>query len=486
MNAGTTTAGRKLKSALERAAAAAHAQTQPAAGAPATTAGADEDPASARPAGAAQAPNPNDPTTQQDSTADLQALAAEVANALNRTGANGTTPVAGGKTAADQSGKIGDGSGKDPGVSEPADGTPAAAGAEQAQQPTDQQQPATAQPTATNAPQPVAAALAIATVTVTPASAGARAAIDPQGNARGKAAVSAAGTANSAAQDVKDAATSASPATSNAGSASQTDSARTKVAPASASQTAASQTTNNTSSGGPANAPSTNDTASQPQGQPQPAGALAAAFAVAAGSAQGGGGHAGQGNNDINAAAGSGAGAQQIGAAGGNATANAVPNLGVQTANTSQTPAGMPTPLAAAVPIAGLAVEIAARSRAGSNQFDIRLDPPELGRIDVRLDVDRNGQVTSHVTVDRPDTLQLLQSQQPQLQRALEQAGLTTTNNGLQFTLRDQSFAGQNGGGNGGQPRAPQLVIPDPKLPAIDTTRLYSRWNLRGGLDIRV
>ena len=122
----------------------------------------------------------------------------------------------------------------------------------------------------------------------------------------------------------------------------------------------------------------------------------------------------------------------------------------VQTANTSPTPAGMPTPLAAAVPIAGLAVEIAARARAGSNQFDIRLDPPELGRIDVRLDVDRNGQVTSHVTVDRADTLQLLQSQQPQLQRALEQAGLTTANNGLQFTLRDQSFAGQNGGGNGG------------------------------------
>ena len=147
----------------------------------------------------------------------------------------------------------------------------------------------------------------------------------------------------------------------------------------------------------------------------------------------------------------------------------------------------MSTASAPAVPIAGLAVEIAARARGGSNKFDIRLDPPELGRIDVRLDVDRNGQVTSHVTVDRADTLQLLQSQQPQLQRALEQAGLTTTNNGLQFTLRDQSFAGQNGaGGNGGQPPAPQLVIPDPKLSAIDTTQIYSRWNIRGGLDIRV
>ena len=61
-----------------------------------------------------------------------------------------------------------------------------------------------------------------------------------------------------------------------------------------------------------------------------------------------------------------------------------------------------------------------------------------------RLDVDSSGQVTSHVTADRPETLHLLQSQQPQLERALEQAGLKTADNGLQFTLRDQSFAGQN------------------------------------------
>ena len=79
----------------------------------------------------------------------------------------------------------------------------------------------------------------------------------------------------------------------------------------------------------------------------------------------------------------------------------------------------------------------------------------------------RNGQVTSHVTVDRPETLTLLQSQQPQLERALEQAGLKTADNGLQFSLRDQSFAGQNNGG-GAQPNpAQQLVIPDPDLPPV-------------------
>jgi len=143
--------------------------------------------------------------------------------------------------------------------------------------------------------------------------------------------------------------------------------------------------------------------------------------------------------------------------------------------------------LSAGVSIAGLPIAIAARAQAGSNQFDIRLDPPELGRIDVHLNVDSNGQVTSHVTVDRPETLTLLQSQQPQLERALEQAGLKTADNGLQFSLRDQSFAGQNNGG-GAQPNlAQQLVIPDADLSPIETTQIYSRLNLGGGgIDIRV
>ncbi len=96
--------------------------------------------------------------------------------------------------------------------------------------------------------------------------------------------------------------------------------------------------------------------------------------------------------------------------------------------------------------------------------------------------------MTSHVTVDRPETLTLLQSQQPQLERALEQAGLKTADNGLQFSLRDQSFAGQNNNGGGAQPNpAPQLVIPDAELSPVETTQLYSRINLGGGgVDIRV
>jgi flagellar hook-length control protein FliK len=142
---------------------------------------------------------------------------------------------------------------------------------------------------------------------------------------------------------------------------------------------------------------------------------------------------------------------------------------------------------AGTVPIAGLAVAIASHAQAGSHQFDIRLDPPELGRIDVQLNVDSNGQITSHITADRPDTLQLLQSQQPQIQQALDQSGLQTADNGLQFSLRDQSFAGQNNnGGNAQQQTTAQLVVPDADLPTVQSTQAYTRLNLRSGLDIRV
>lgn len=165
-----------------------------------------------------------------------------------------------------------------------------------------------------------------------------------------------------------------------------------------------------------------------------------------------------------------------------------VPDFGFSTAATESSiaAAAPPRAAAAAVPIAGLAVAIAARAKDGSNQFEIRLDPPELGRIDVRLDVDGSGQVSSHVTVDRAETLQLLQSHQPQLERALEQAGLKTADNGLQFTLRDQSFAGGNNNGSGAPPSAPRLVVPDADLPPVEATQIYSRPSLRGGIDIRV
>jgi len=145
-----------------------------------------------------------------------------------------------------------------------------------------------------------------------------------------------------------------------------------------------------------------------------------------------------------------------------------------------------PTPQAAAVPLAGLGVEIASKALDGTNHFEIRLDPPELGRIEVRLNVDKDGHVTSRLIADRSDTLDLLRRDSAGLERALQDAGLKTSDNGMQFSLRDQS---------GGQQQQQQqsanrstLVVQDDTLPAIDATQIpYGRYGTRaGGLDIRV
>jgi len=140
-----------------------------------------------------------------------------------------------------------------------------------------------------------------------------------------------------------------------------------------------------------------------------------------------------------------------------------------------------------AVPLSGLALEIAVSARSGKSRFEIRLDPADLGRIDVRIDVDRNGQVTSHLTVEKPETLSMLRQDAPQLQRALDDAGLKTGNGGLQFSLRDQSSSGQNNGNETGR-NAQRLVISDEEaIPAAVAGRTYGRMlGSSSGVDIRV
>jgi flagellar hook-length control protein FliK len=144
------------------------------------------------------------------------------------------------------------------------------------------------------------------------------------------------------------------------------------------------------------------------------------------------------------------------------------------------------------VPLSGLAIEISANAKAGNSRFEIRLDPPDLGRIDVRLDVDKNGQVTSRLFVEKSETLDLLRRDAPQLQQALQDAGLKTSDSGLQFSLRDQSpqqgQSNANGNSNGGQnPQRLVIVEDDPAAAANAAGRSYGRLlSASGGVDIRV
>lgn len=111
----------------------------------------------------------------------------------------------------------------------------------------------------------------------------------------------------------------------------------------------------------------------------------------------------------------------------------------LQTAQQDAPPA--PTP-----DVNQFAVDIAAKSQSGAKQFDIRLDPPELGRVEVRLSIDATGKAEAHLSADQPQTLDLLQKDAASLTRALRDAGLNVAQDGLNFSLRNQQ--GQADGGS--------------------------------------
>lgn len=141
------------------------------------------------------------------------------------------------------------------------------------------------------------------------------------------------------------------------------------------------------------------------------------------------------------------------------------------------------------VPLAGVPIEIAARALEGHQRFEIRLDPPELGRIDVRLDVDRSGAVTTRLVVERAETLDLLRRDAPALEKALQTAGLKTDEGALEFSLRDHGFAQrQHELPRNARADAAQLILQDEDLASADAAkRGYGRLiGLGNGVDIRI
>jgi flagellar hook-length control protein FliK len=129
-----------------------------------------------------------------------------------------------------------------------------------------------------------------------------------------------------------------------------------------------------------------------------------------------------------------------------------------------------------------VAFEVVRQFEAGNTRFQIRLDPADLGRIDVKLDLEKNGTVNARMFVERPETLDLMMRDQRALQQALQQAGLDTSKTNLEFSLRQNPFAGSGGdmgqgSGNGnGQPGFGPYGIPA----ADESTELAAQTLYRG------
>lgn len=72
-----------------------------------------------------------------------------------------------------------------------------------------------------------------------------------------------------------------------------------------------------------------------------------------------------------------------------------------------------------------------------SRNITLQLDPPELGRVEVRLEFGKDKQVKANLFVEKPETLLMLQRDANALERALQNAGLETNQNSLNYQMAE-------------------------------------------------
>lgn len=109
--------------------------------------------------------------------------------------------------------------------------------------------------------------------------------------------------------------------------------------------------------------------------------------------------------------------------------------------------AEMPAP-AALAPLVSIRV-LPKLEGANSKALEIRLDPPELGRVDVKLETAQDGTLKAVLSAERVEALELLRRDQGTLENALRQAGVALGDNAISFSLS----AGAGEQGTGGERR---------------------------------
>ena len=132
-------------------------------------------------------------------------------------------------------------------------------------------------------------------------------------------------------------------------------------------------------------------------------------------------------------------------AAAGAANPQALQNSSNQASPLRAAPPPPPPPNPAAFQVA---IHVARALDDGLERINIRLHPANLGRVEVKLEVTQDGRVTATVIADKADTLDMLQRDSRALERALQEAGLHTDSESLNFGLRDKPGHDESGEGD--------------------------------------
>lgn len=141
------------------------------------------------------------------------------------------------------------------------------------------------------------------------------------------------------------------------------------------------------------------------------------------------------------------------------------------------------------VPSSAIAMQMNKHIQKGVSNFEIRLDPAQLGRVDVKMEISTDGRLTAHMIVESPETLDLLRKDANALEKALTNAGLEIDDEGMTFSLSEdnQQTASQeteNEGSHTSASTSDQDASSEDD--ALTTAPTYYFTNNASGVDIRV
>lgn len=80
----------------------------------------------------------------------------------------------------------------------------------------------------------------------------------------------------------------------------------------------------------------------------------------------------------------------------------------------------------------------------GIDKIQIQLKPEDLGNIEVKLQIGKDGKLQAHIISSRPETMEALQKEMGNLEKAFNDAGFQTDEGSLSFSFREDSHANQN------------------------------------------
>ncbi|MCH7935511.1 MAG: flagellar hook-length control protein FliK [Proteobacteria bacterium] len=157
---------------------------------------------------------------------------------------------------------------------------------------------------------------------------------------------------------------------------------------------------------------------------------------------------------------------------------NAVNQSSANTQNTARTGRSM---------VEQVTVKITKAIQAGNDKITIQLRPANMGRVEVTMNISQDNRLNVLVIVDRPETLDQLQKDSRELQRALQEAGLHVDTGDLNFNLRGEENHAKEGDNSSGRAASVEddVVLLDEEIIEQAVISSDGRVLSKGRIDVR-